>query len=225
MAWLHNIEVKREYIEALETYCQNTGANRREALEFALSHLPTFGGLPELPGWAAQIQEGFIAQSRPFALNYRDASDRTFGWTVRYAQFTTYEKRVYLDFWADETEGNQDIEPLRHNWSVRLDRVVSIDPIPVEGEWRLGLDTIDVEFYLYGGLSYAYAKETGGLKPDDIATERLDANTRKVTRRISNTFWFVREIACYWDDCRVIRPDSVRAMVLAKGRKMLEGHS
>ncbi len=225
MAWLHNIELKQEFIEALEGYCQNTGATRKEALEYALSSLPTYQGVPELPGWAAKIKEQFIDTKTPFILNYRDSSDRSFAWTVRYAEFTTHEKRVYLDFWAEETEANQDIEPLQHNWSVRLDRVVSIEPVPAGGEWRDGLDTLDVEFHLLGGLSYAYAKETAGLKPGDVESTRLDADTRRVVRRISNTFWFIREVACHLNDCRVLKPDSVRKLVLRKARQMIENHS
>jgi predicted DNA-binding transcriptional regulator YafY len=225
MAWLHNIELRQEFLESLEMYCRNTGATRKDALEYALSHLPTFQGTPDLPVWAAQIQEQFIERKRPFILNYRDASDRAFSWTVRYAEFVTHEKRSYLDFWADEQEDNQDIEPLSHNWCIRLDRIVSVDPVPSGGEWRQGLDTVEVEFHLYKGLSYAYAKETQGLKKGDIVSIRLDADTRRVVRRISNTFWFIREIARYVDDCQVIAPDSVRSLILDKAQRLVGRYS
>ncbi|MGV2387901.1 MAG UNVERIFIED_CONTAM: hypothetical protein LVR29_05075 [Microcystis novacekii LVE1205-3] len=31
--------------------------------------------------------------------------------------------RLYLDCWCEETEGNQDISELHHNWSLRIDRI------------------------------------------------------------------------------------------------------
>lgn len=220
MAWLHNIELSENAIQALEEYCQNTGASRRDALEYALSSLPTFTGILEIPSWADKIQK-FIDNKQPFILNYRDASDRAFSWTVRYAEFKFREKRNYLEFWAEETQNNQDIEPLRHNWCVRLDRIVSVEIDPTNGEWREGLDTVEVEFCLYNGLSYAYAKETNGVKPDDLSSERLDANTKKIVRRINNTFWFIREVVRYLDDCQVLSPPSIREMVLEKATRLI----
>lgn len=222
MAWLHNVEVREEFIAALDLYIQNTGATRKEAIEWALGQLPTYKGAIELPGWAEQIKTQFIDKQQPFALNYRDSSDRTFSWTIQYAEFTTHEKRTYMDFWANETEQNQDLEPLQHNWCVRLDRIVSVEPVPASGEWRDRLDTIDIEFHLYNGLSYAYSKETNGFKAGDIVSERLDANTRRVVRKVSSTFWFLREISAYLGDCLIISPSDVRQLVLAKAQKWLE---
>lgn len=225
MAWLHNIEVKFEMVEALELYCRNTGASRREAMEYALSSLPTYHGTLELPGWAEKIQQSFIEQRQPFVLNYRDASDRFFQWTICYAEFATHEGNLYLDFWSQETQGNLDIEPLQHNWSVRLDRIISVETVPAIGEWLPKLDAIEVEFHLYGALSYNYAKESGNQKPDDILSDRLDANTRKVVRRVTSTFWFMREIFAYSDDCQVISPASVIRMILAKTQKLINRYT
>lgn len=221
-----NIELKQDIVQALEVYCQNTGATRKEALEYALSHLPTFNGVLELPGWAHQLQEQFIDPKHPFVLNYRDAADASFAWTVRYLEFAVHERRTYLDFWADETAHNQDIEPLRHNWSVRLDRIVSVEPVLAAGQWKDGgLDTVEVEFLLFGGLSYAYAKETAWKKPGDFISERLDSDTRRVKRRISNTFWFLREIVAYLDAVKIVAPDEVRQLLVDKVHQLLVRYS
>lgn len=225
MAWLHNIELTRELVLALDSYCTDYGVTRKEALEYALSHLPTFNAVLELPGWARRIQEEFIEPKLPFILNYRDAADASFSWTVRYLEFAVHEKRTYLDFWADETAHNQDIEPLRHNWSVRLDRIVSVEPVLASGLWRDALDTVDVEFLLFGGLSYAYAKETGWKKPGDFLSERIDSETRRVKRKVSNTFWFLREIVPYLDSAKILSPDAVRQVLLDKVHQLLARYS
>ncbi len=216
MAWLHNVELSNEAIAAFDDYCQLTGKSRRDALEYVLSALPTFNGALDPPAWAGQIQE-FIDNKQSFILNYLDSRDRSFSWTIRFAEFTVREGRNYLEFWAEETAENQDIEPLRHNWCVRLDRIVSVDPVPLlDDNWRESLDYVDVKFLLFGGLSYAYAKDTGGFKFEDLVSERLDENSKRVVRRITNTFWFMREVVPYADDCKIVSPSSVVSLMKSK---------
>lgn len=53
----------------------------------------------------------------------------------------------------------------------------------------------------------------------DISTDIDDSwlhiavPTRKIARRISSTFWFIREILPYGKDCVVVSPDSVRSRI------------
>jgi len=122
------------------------------------------------------------------------------------------EERKYLDCWCEETQGNQDLPDLVHNWSLRLDRITEAAIIPIEGEWRSGLDQIEVEIHLVGGLAFAYQ-----AKSEDVTNEWLeDRRIRRVVRRVSSTFWFIREVLRYTPDCVVMSPDSVRSRLKQK---------
>lgn len=152
----------------------------------------------------------FISSLQPFQLSYSDAAGRIWTYTVRYAQITFREKRNYLECWCEETAGNQDLPELRHNWSLRLDRIVDAAIIPIAGEWRSCLDSILVEFKLMDGLAHAYQR-----RDNDITVEWISADppVKCVQRYINNTFWFIREILPYGKDCIVVSPKSVRSRV------------
>lgn len=170
----------------------------REQIERLLQNPP--------PPWRWEI-ERYILRQQPFVLSYHDAADRPWSFTIRYAQITLHERRQYLDCWCDETQGNQDIPELIHNWCLRLDRIPEAAIAPIEGHWRSSLDQIEVEMHLFGGLAFAYQ-----AKYEDITNEWLAdrQRVRRVVRRISSTFWFIREVLRYGADCMVIAPDGVR---------------
>ncbi len=176
----------------------------RAEIERFLENLP--------PPWRIEIDR-YIRREQPFQLTYQDAADRLWNFTVRYAKVTPHEKRQYLDCWCEETEGNQDIDDLRHNWSLRLDRIQEAAVTPVEGRWLPSLDQIEVEMYLLKGLAFAYR-----AKPEDCASDWLpnQLRVRRVVRKVSNTFWFLREIAPYWQDCEIVSPESVRSRLTEK---------
>ncbi|MGB3493812.1 MAG: WYL domain-containing protein [Elainellaceae cyanobacterium] len=157
--------------------------------------------------WRIEIDR-CIQQQRPFRLSYQDAADRLWNFTVRHAVLQRYEDRQYLDCWCDETEGNQDVEALRHNWSLRLDRIPEEAVISrADGHWQPELSHIQVEFHLLRGLAFGYRSKTKA----DIASEWLDEQQiKRVVRRIHNTFWFFREVRRYGADCIVIGPEEVR---------------
>lgn len=159
------------------------------------------------PPWRQDIDK-FIRQIRPFRLTYEDAADRIWSFTVRHATIQRHEERLYLDCWCDETEGNQDIAQLRHNWCLRLDRIPPEATItPVEGQWHPGLDCVDVELHLINRLASAYRVKQG----TDLINEWLsEQQVRRVIRRVQNTFWFFREIRRYGADCIVVAPGEVR---------------
>ncbi|MFN7518433.1 MAG: helix-turn-helix transcriptional regulator [Dolichospermum sp.] len=161
------------------------------------------------PSWRLQIDH-YILRQQPFQLAYQDASERVFNFTVRYAKITPYEKRQYLDCWCEETEGNSDIPELQHNWCFRLDRINEAAVTEITGKWYSNLDQIDVEMHLYKGLAFAYQP-----KPEDKIVEWIpdQPQVKKVIRRISNTFWFIREIMQYSSECIVVSPEDVRSRI------------
>lgn len=172
---------------------------------------------PSVP-WRSEIDQ-YIRRQMPFQLTYRDAADRPLTFTVRHAKIIFREKREYLDCWCDETEGNQDLPALQHNWSLRLDRIPDAALASVAGQWRAGLDTLEAELYLLGNLAFAYQS-----RPDDTVHEWMSErpNTRRVVRCISNTFWFFREILPYGEDCVIVSTEGLRDRFITKLRSLYE---
>jgi predicted DNA-binding transcriptional regulator YafY len=172
---------------------------------------------PTMP-WRSQIDQ-YIRQQMPFQLTYRDAVDRPWTFTIRHAKITFREKRQYLECWCDETEGNQDLSELQHNWSLRLDRIPDAALASAHGQWRSELDTLAAELHLFGGLAFAYQ-----ARPEDTLSEWLpdQPNTRRVVRRITNTFWFFREILPYGEDCVIVGSKSLRDRFIIKLRSLQE---
>ncbi|BAY60460.1 hypothetical protein NIES22_05190 [Calothrix brevissima NIES-22] len=176
------------------------------------SEIETFlGNLP--PAWRLEIDR-YILREQPFQLSYQDARQHIWNFTVRYAKVTPHEKRQYLDCWCEETEGNLDVEDLQHNWSLRLDRIQDAAVSPIVGEWRSsGLAEIDVEMHLLAGLAFAYQ-----AKLEDKINEWLPdtAKVKHVVRRVSSTFWFIREVMQYAPDCVIVAPENVRSLIQNK---------
>ena len=163
------------------------------------------------PSWRSQIDH-YILRQQPFQLAYQDAAERVFNFTVHYAKITTHEKRLYLDCWCQETT-NSDVPELKHNWCFRLDRINEAAVTEITGKWRTNLDQIDVEINLLNNLAFGYQ-----TKPEDQKVEWIPEkpNVKRVIRRVSNTFWFIREIMQYSADCIVVAPENVRSLIKAK---------
>ncbi|MDB9475304.1 WYL domain-containing protein [Dolichospermum circinale] len=161
------------------------------------------------PSWRLQVDH-YILRQQPFQLAYQDAAERVFNFTVRYAKIRPHEKRQYLDCWCEETEGNLDIPELKHNWCFRLDGINEASVTEITQKWLNGLDQIDVEIHLLNRLAFAYQP-----KPEDKIVEWIpeQPQVKKVIRRISNTFWFIREIMQYSSDCIVVSPEDVRSRI------------
>lgn len=185
----------------------------RTEIERFLAHLP--------PAWRLAIDR-YILRQQPFQLSYQDAANRLFNFTIRHAKIAPHEKRQYLDCWCEETEGNQDIPELVHNWCLRLDRIQEAAVAPIEGQWLPNLAQIEVEMYLLRGLAFAYH-----AKSEDVANDWLEDQTgvRRVVRKVSNTFWFIREIMQYTPDCIIISPESVREQVKQKLRLQCQAYN
>lgn len=159
-----------------------------------------------IAAWRQEI-EALIRRQTPFQLAYRDAADRLWQFTIRHARLNMRDRRQYLECWCDESNENQDLPELSHNWTLRLDRIPDAAMLAVEGVWRSSLDEIEVEIHLFEGLAFAYQARQG-----DVINEWVDRTppVRRVVRRISSTFWFFREIRPYGKDCEIVAPDSVR---------------
>jgi predicted DNA-binding transcriptional regulator YafY len=166
---------------------------------------------PPIP-WRVQI-DLYIRRQQPFQLSYRDATDQAWIFTIRHGQITFHEQRQYLDCWCEETEGNQDIPELIHNWCLRLDRIPDAAIIPIERDWLSGLDYTEVEMHLFGGLAFAYQ-----AKVEDVINEWMpnQPQVRRVIKRASQTFWLTREILAYGPDCVVLSPQSLRQRIQEK---------
>lgn len=162
--------------------------------------------------WRLQIDH-YILRQQPFQLSYQDASERILNYTVYYAKVNYHEKRQYLDCLCEETEGNFDIPELKHNWCFRLDRINEAAVTEITGQWRSQLDEIEVEIHLLNRLAFAYE-----AKPEDKLVEWIPDKPRvkRVIRKISSTFWFIREIMQYSSDCIVVSPENVRSKIKEK---------
>ncbi|MGE5659999.1 MAG: WYL domain-containing protein [Actinomycetota bacterium] len=164
------------------------------------------------PAWRQELDR-YILRQQPFRLTYQDAAGRLFSFHVYRAEVNAREKRIYIDCWCEETEGNKDIEELQHNWCLRLDHIPEAAIAPIPGKWRPKLDLIPVEFHLFGHLAFAYKSKSG-----DRISELLPESPpiRRVVREVAHTFWFFREIAPYWEDCAIASPPNVRELFRQK---------
>lgn len=166
--------------------------------------------------WRIEV-ERYIRLQQPFQLTYQDAAERICYFHVQYAEIVIHEDHQYLDCWCKETSENL-IPELSHNWSLRLDRITEAATTPISETWRSGLDSINVEMHLFHRLAFAYKTKTN----QDIENEwSVDIpQTRRVVRKITNTFWFLREILRYGRDCKVLSPDNVQNLIKEEIQKM-----
>jgi hypothetical protein len=185
------------------------------------SEIERFLETPLAP-WRLEIDQ-YIRRQQPFQLTYQDAADRPWSFTIRYARITPYERRQYLECWSEETEGNQDLPGLQHNWVLRLDRIPDAALNTVQEKWRPDLDYLEVEMHLLKGLAFAYE-----AKATDISNEWLSDRTpptRRIIRRVSNTFWFFREVLRYGEDCIIVAPETVQEKFKQKLHLLYESYN
>jgi len=168
--------------------------------------------------WRVEIEQ-YIHRQMPFQLTYQDAADRLLTFTIRFACTTFREKRQYLECWCDETDGNRDLPALQHNWTLRLDRIPDAAISTTRRQWRDGLDKLEVEMHLFDGLAFAYRP-----RPEDQIVTWLEDSpqTRRVVRRITNTFWFFRELLPHGKSCVLVSPPEVRQRFKAEVRSLYE---
>lgn len=157
--------------------------------------------------WRLELERN-IRCLKPFQLSYQDAAGRIWQFTIRHAEIVTHEERKYLDCWCEETEGNQDLPELTHNWSLRLDRITDAAIAPIKGSWHSDLAILPVEMNLFNGLAFAYRSKTNQDLENEWHPDR--PQVRRVVRGVTSTFWFTREVLRYGQDCEVISPNTLR---------------
>jgi predicted DNA-binding transcriptional regulator YafY len=184
----------------------NLEAPLRQSLMEQVSH--------SAESWRRVVDQQILSK-QPFCLFYKDSQQQQLEFTVRYGEIRFWEKRFYLEAWCEETEGSFNLPELIHNRCFRLDRIINI--LPISGNWQDSLEHIEVHLQILGRLTKAYEP-----KPDDI-TDELKDDARYIVRRVSNTFWFIREILRYGEECIVLAPDSVQNQLVEK-LKMLCKH-
>lgn len=163
--------------------------------------------------WRRVIDQQLKAK-QPFHLFYEDSQNEQMEFTVRYGEIRFWEKRFYLEAWCEETQGSLNLPELIHNRCFRLDRIINV--LPASGDWQDQLEYIEVQLKVLGRLVKAYEP-----KPDDISNE-VKGSARYIVRRVSNTFWFIREILRYGEECLVLSPASVQNQLINKLKKLCE---
>lgn len=168
--------------------------------------------------WRLELDR-YIQSQQPFELSYQDAAGRLWRFTVRFAAIAPHEDRQYLDCWCEETEGNRDLPELQHNWSLRLDRIPSETAVvSAGGSWHSGLESLAAELHLFNGLAFAYRTQS---EADEINEWHPDLpRVRRVVRRVSNSFWFLREIRRYGADCELVTPAALRDRFCQEHRQL-----
>lgn len=173
--------------------------------------------------WVPTVAQ-YIERQQPFELFYTDASGKSWVFRCRWACFQQKEKRTYLECWCDETEGNQDLPGLQHNWSFRPDRIGSAGAVAIDAEWRTeGLDAIAASFHLLGGLAHAYEPREEDIHQEWIKTD--SSHILVVQRQITSSFWFKREVLPYGKDCIVQSPAELKDLIAHEIREMMAGYS
>ncbi len=170
------------------------------------TELEQFIATPVQP-WRLQVEQ-YIRRQQPFQLSYQDAAERVWQFSIHHAEMTTHEDRQYLDCWCEQTEGSQDLPELSHNRSLRIDRITDAAISPLQEKWRSGLATLEVELHLFRGLAFAYRSKTNQDQVNEWLTD--PPQVRRVVRLTSSSFWLIREVLRYGQDCEVISPSSVR---------------
>jgi hypothetical protein len=154
-----------------------------------------------------KLLDDFIDEEKPFQLSYQDAAQRIWTFNIQFAEIVHRDRREYLDCWCQETDGNTDLPKLKHNWTLRLDRIADAALSPIQKQWRPDLDQIRVELHLYNALAFAYES-----KSNDVYNEWMpnQPQVRRVLREVSSTFWLFREILPYGEDCVIVSPAEMK---------------
>ena len=170
-------------------------------------------------GWRILVDR-YHEQKQPFRLLYQTPQGESQEFTVRYGEVAFHDKRFYLDAWCEEIPDKSECPELAHNRCFRLDRIRAI--VPISGEWRdEGLDLLEVQLHFYQGLVRAYEFRQG----IDEREEYEGDNLRRVWRRVSSSFWLLREVRAYGADCEIIAPASIRSQAKKAVESMIANYN
>ncbi|KAB8321021.1 transcriptional regulator [Tolypothrix campylonemoides VB511288] len=168
-------------------------------------------------GWRIQIED-WRKKQQPFYILYRNSQGKELEYTIRYAEPRSFDNRFYLLVWCEETHDVENEIPelpeLWHNRTLIYDGIQS--SVPINGNWRGQLDSLEVYLHFYGWLKKGYQP-----KDDDVSDEII-GDVRQVVRRVTNPFWLIREVARYWDECVIVSPESMRDRLKHKLRTLCQ---
>ncbi len=164
----------------------------------------------------------YIQQKSPFVVDYRSATGKACQYTVRYAELGGFpgERYNYLKCWVDEANEYAEIEGLAHNYTLNLNRIISINSVG-DNDWRsVALDKILVEFMLIGNWVGSYESSV-----DDVVPRPPIINGKLyVSRYVSFWHFFKRDIIRYGADCKIVAPVRAVESMRAEIRKMLANY-
>lgn len=170
--------------------------------------------------WQQRIYN-YIHRQQAFRFSYRDAAARLWQYTVVHAQIMFLEQQMYLVCRCRE-QRNEEIPPLQHNWILRLDHIAEAAVVAIDRQWEPDLERLQVKFYLYGELAFAYQPQSDDLEVSQIEG---DPPVRSVVRNIFSSYWFFRDIARYWQECVIIEPAMMRSLLKDKVVRMYEQYN
>jgi predicted DNA-binding transcriptional regulator YafY len=183
----------------------------RSEFEYALNQT--------LAPWRLEVNQHIRLQT-PFQLIYQDAAERPWRFTIRHGRIVSYDRRQYLECWCEETKGNQELPELQHNWTLRIDRILNAALSPVSGQWRSNLDDLEIEIHLLRGLAFAYESKTSDIHNEWLSDR--DIPVRRIVRKVSNIFWFFREVFRYGEDCIIVAPEALKTSFRKKLQLLCE---
>lgn len=169
--------------------------------------------------WIAKVCDAANAK-QPFRLGYCHAGGATESYDIYYAELVERgspdRRRWYLDIWEPNGDRSDPIPELRHNRSLNLQRIPQGSIVPIAGEWRKGLATAKVKFDVWDNLIWAYTQY-----PDD-EVEVVASSRHRVTRTITNSFWFQQQLGKYGENATIVAPDTLLDAAIAKAEVQLQ---
>ena len=166
--------------------------------------------------WRILIDD-YRQKQQPFYLLYHNSQGQDLEYTVRYAEVRFFERRFYLLVWCEETQDVENDIPelpeLWHNRCLSFDGIRSI--VPIGGDWRGQLDSLKVYLQFRGWMVKAYKRKPG----DDLEDETV-GEVRNIVRKVVSSFWLIKEVLRYENDCVILAPESMRDRLKQKIRTL-----
>lgn len=213
---LEEIKALIHAIKAL--YAGGDASSAKVLTSLALSYQEQFGSLETEQiykamadgafAWRDTIEQAINAR-QPFVILYRGNKDVSSHYVVKYAEIRQIFGNWYVDIRSDDAvSSSKDLPELRENRSLRLDKidkiVSTILPIPWAED---GLQSIIVSMKFFDEDAAFYERH-----PDDIdVSECVDdaVKYRMVRRKVTNSWWFIRDILRHGDNAVILSPNEL----------------
>jgi hypothetical protein len=168
--------------------------------------------------WRASIEQA-ISRREPILVTYGGSKPEPSSYVARYAEFRSRMGQWYVDIRTGDGVGDSmEIPGLEENRCLRLDRVQKVAPAFHPSGWAdEGLATVVADLRCFEDSAKYYKRH-----PDDLPDETVydeAAGTRRVRRKVSNSWWFARDIVVLGPDVVVEGPPAL----VEKVRERLRG--